>query len=44
MSCVQFALVSSLEMTNWDIWVVIAILSGLIGYCAKIYFTYVLDS
>ncbi|MQL96406.1 hypothetical protein Taro_029082 [Colocasia esculenta] len=33
-------LVSSLEMPKADIWVVIAILSGLIGYCAKVYFTF----
>ncbi|KAK1272028.1 hypothetical protein QJS04_geneDACA020996 [Acorus gramineus] len=34
------ALVSSLEMPTADIWVVIAVLSGVIGYCAKIYFTF----
>lgn len=34
------ALIGSLEMPKADIWVVIAILSGLIGYCAKIYFTF----
>ncbi|PKU64645.1 uncharacterized protein LOC110107844 [Dendrobium catenatum] len=33
-------LVSSLEMPKSDIWVVIAILSGVIGYCAKIYFSF----
>nr|DAD34072.1 TPA_asm: hypothetical protein HUJ06_004712 [Nelumbo nucifera] len=33
------ALVGSLEMPKADIWVIIAILSALIGYCAKIYFT-----
>ncbi|KAJ6841285.1 uncharacterized protein M6B38_308335 [Iris pallida] len=33
-------LISSLEMPKADIWVVIAILSGLIGYCAKIYFSF----
>ncbi|KAM0934809.1 hypothetical protein DsansV1_C30g0214381 [Dioscorea sansibarensis] len=33
-------LVGSLEMPKADIWVVLAILSGLIGYCAKIYFTF----
>ncbi|KAF8390757.1 hypothetical protein HHK36_025284 [Tetracentron sinense] len=33
------ALIGSLEMPKADIWVIIAILSGLIGYCAKIYFT-----
>lgn len=35
----QVALVGSLEMPKADIWVSIAILSGLIGYCAKIYIT-----
>lgn len=33
-------LFSSLEMPKADIWVVIAVLSGLIGYCAKIYFSF----
>ncbi|KAL6654163.1 hypothetical protein ACP70R_007628 [Stipagrostis hirtigluma subsp. patula] len=33
-------LIGSLEMPKADIWVVIAILSGLFGYCAKIYFTF----
>ncbi|KAL6643538.1 hypothetical protein ACP70R_018304 [Stipagrostis hirtigluma subsp. patula] len=33
-------LVSSLEMPKADIWVVIAIMSGVLGYCAKIYFTF----
>nr|DAD30390.1 TPA_asm: hypothetical protein HUJ06_009241 [Nelumbo nucifera] len=33
-------LVGSLEKPKADIWVIIAILSGLIGYCAKIYFTF----
>jgi hypothetical protein len=33
-------LVGSLEMPKADVWVVIAILSGVIGYCAKIYFTF----
>ncbi|KAL5203644.1 hypothetical protein ABZP36_008515 [Zizania latifolia] len=33
-------LIGSLEMPKADIWVVIAILSGLIGYCAKIYLTF----
>ncbi|KAK3119064.1 hypothetical protein QOZ80_9BG0713050 [Eleusine coracana subsp. coracana] len=33
-------LISSLEMPKADIWVVVAILSGVIGYCAKIYFTF----
>lgn len=35
----QVTLVGSLEMPKADVWVVIAILSGVIGYCAKIYFT-----
>ncbi|XP_077212321.1 uncharacterized protein LOC143847393 [Tasmannia lanceolata] len=34
------ALISSLERPKADFWVVIAILSGLVGYCAKIYFTF----
>ncbi|KAJ6812153.1 uncharacterized protein M6B38_150160 [Iris pallida] len=33
-------LISSLEMPKADVWVVTAILSGLIGYCAKIYFSF----
>ncbi|ONM19744.1 aminopeptidase [Zea mays] len=33
-------LVSSLEMPKADFWVVIAILSALAGYCAKIYFSF----
>ncbi|PKU66332.1 uncharacterized protein LOC110103460 [Dendrobium catenatum] len=33
-------LISSLEMPKADIWVVAAILSGVIGYCAKIYFSF----
>ncbi|KAG0498397.1 hypothetical protein HPP92_003088 [Vanilla planifolia] len=33
-------LVSSLEMPKADFWVVVAILSGVIGYCAKIYFSF----
>ncbi|XP_008797121.2 uncharacterized protein LOC103712386 [Phoenix dactylifera] len=33
-------LVSSLQMPKADIWVVIAILSALIGYCSKVYFTF----
>ncbi|RWR86916.1 Disease resistance protein [Cinnamomum micranthum f. kanehirae] len=37
------ALISSLEMPKADIWVMIAILSGLGGYCAKIYFTFQQD-
>ncbi|RRT74279.1 hypothetical protein B296_00005064 [Ensete ventricosum] len=32
-------LVSSLEMPKADIWVVIAILFGVVGYCAKVYFS-----
>ncbi|KAF5184825.1 aminopeptidase [Thalictrum thalictroides] len=35
-----FTLVSSLESPKADVWVIIAILSGLIGYCARIYFTF----
>ncbi|KAF6134009.1 hypothetical protein GIB67_038300 [Kingdonia uniflora] len=34
------ALAGSLEMPKADIWVIIAIFSGLIGYCAKIYLTF----
>ncbi|XP_050382711.1 uncharacterized protein LOC126799534 [Argentina anserina] len=34
------AVVSSLEMPNADFWVIIAILSTVIGYCAKIYFSF----
>lgn len=34
------ALVGSLEMPKADIWVIVAILSGLVGYCAKVYFTF----
>ncbi|CAO2167606.1 unnamed protein product [Urochloa humidicola] len=33
-------LISSLEMPKADFWVVIAILSALAGYCAKIYFSF----
>ncbi|KAJ8499983.1 hypothetical protein OPV22_010535 [Ensete ventricosum] len=33
-------LVSSLEMPKADIWVVIAILFGVVGYCAKVYFSF----
>uniref|UniRef100_A0A453M3V4 Aminopeptidase n=1 Tax=Aegilops tauschii subsp. strangulata TaxID=200361 RepID=A0A453M3V4_AEGTS len=33
-------LVGSLEMPKADIWVVTAIVSGLVGYCAKTYFTF----
>ncbi|KAK1258959.1 hypothetical protein QJS04_geneDACA021779 [Acorus gramineus] len=35
-----FALVSSLEKTKSDAWVMIAVLSGVIGYCIKIYLTF----
>jgi hypothetical protein len=35
------ALVGSLEVGNADVWVALAILGGIIGYIAKIYFTYV---
>ena len=38
---IQVAVVSSLEIRA-DLWVVIAVLSTLIGYCAKTYFAYVL--
>lgn len=34
------ALKGSLEMPQADVWVAFAILSGLVGYCAKIYFTF----
>ncbi|GJN04728.1 hypothetical protein PR202_ga22298 [Eleusine coracana subsp. coracana] len=40
MELVLVTLISSLEMPKADIWVVVAILSGVIGYCAKIYFTF----
>lgn len=33
-------LVTSLEMPKADFWVVSAIISGLLGYCAKIYFSF----
>ncbi|TQD71330.1 hypothetical protein C1H46_043132 [Malus baccata] len=33
------AVVGSVEMPKADLWVIIAILSTVIGYCAKIYFT-----
>uniref|UniRef100_A0A453M3T6 Uncharacterized protein n=1 Tax=Aegilops tauschii subsp. strangulata TaxID=200361 RepID=A0A453M3T6_AEGTS len=36
----QVTLVGSLEMPKADIWVVTAIVSGLVGYCAKTYFTF----
>lgn len=34
------AVVSSLEMPKADLWVMIAVLSTVIGYCAKTYFTF----
>ncbi|KAM1015170.1 hypothetical protein ACFX2I_044983 [Malus domestica] len=34
------AVVGSVEMPKADLWVIIAILSTVIGYCAKIYFTF----
>lgn len=34
------ALVGSLEVGNADVWVALAILGGIIGYIAKIYFTF----
>ncbi|XP_062105318.1 uncharacterized protein LOC133816971 [Humulus lupulus] len=34
------ALVSSLEMPNADLFVMFAVISGVIGYCAKTYFTF----
>lgn len=34
------ALIGSLDRPQADFWVVFAILSGLVGYCAKIYFTF----
>lgn len=34
----QATLGGSLEMPQADLWVIFAILSGVIGYCAKIYF------
>jgi hypothetical protein len=36
---VQVALFGSTESGKGDIWVLIAILGGIIGYIAKIYFT-----
>jgi len=33
-------LFTSLEMPKADFWVVFAIISGLVGYCAKIYFSF----
>ncbi|MCD7468595.1 hypothetical protein HAX54_006959 [Datura stramonium] len=35
-----FAVVTSLDMPQADAWVLFAILSTVIGYCAKIYFTF----
>ncbi|XP_009782799.1 uncharacterized protein LOC107804526 [Nicotiana tabacum] len=35
-----FAVVTSLDMPEADLWVLFAILSTIIGYCAKIYFTF----
>ncbi|GMN57382.1 hypothetical protein TIFTF001_026486 [Ficus carica] len=37
------AVVSSLEMPKADLWVMIAVLSTVIGYCAKTYFTSILQ-
>lgn len=37
----QVTLVSSLEMPKADFWVVVAVLSALAGYCAKIYLSWV---
>ncbi|XP_010551949.1 PREDICTED: uncharacterized protein LOC104822425 [Tarenaya hassleriana] len=34
------ALVTSIEMPKADMWVIIAILSTVVGYCAKTYFTF----
>lgn len=34
------AVVSSLEMPNADLWVMFAVVSTVIGYCAKTYFTF----
>ncbi|KAI4350426.1 hypothetical protein L6164_004883 [Bauhinia variegata] len=34
------AVVSSLEMPKADLWVIIAVISTVIGYCAKTYFTF----
>eukprot|EP01018_Ginkgo_biloba_P017145 Gb_29434 [translate_table: standard] len=34
------AFISTLEMPRADVWVAFAILSGFVGYCAKIYFTF----
>lgn len=35
----QFAVISSVEMPKADLWVIFAVLSTVIGYCAKTYFT-----
>lgn len=35
----QVTVISSLDMPNADIWVIFAVLSAVIGYCAKTYFT-----
>ncbi|KAF9619063.1 hypothetical protein IFM89_004421 [Coptis chinensis] len=35
-----FTLISSLKSPKDDVWVIIAIFSGLMGYCARIYFTF----
>lgn len=35
----QVAVVGSVEMPKADLWVMFAILSTVLGYCAKIYFT-----
>lgn len=35
----QVAVVGSIEMPKADLWVIFAVLSTVIGYCAKIYFT-----
>ncbi|KAG0457866.1 hypothetical protein HPP92_023023 [Vanilla planifolia] len=40
MELVLVTLVGSLDMPKADIWMVLAILSGVVGYCAKIYFTF----
>ncbi|KAK4772480.1 hypothetical protein SAY86_014255 [Trapa natans] len=34
------AVISSLEIPNADFWVILAVLSTVIGYCAKTYFTF----
>ena len=35
----QVAVVGSVEMPKADLWVIFAVLSTVIGYCAKTYFT-----